>query len=944
MKKFFISVVLMVSVFAARAQMPQMPQLPLDSAVRMGKLENGLTYYIRHNEWPEERANFYIAQKVGSMQEDDDQRGLAHFLEHMCFNGTTHFPGNSLKTYLESIGVKFGADLNAYTSFDETVYNIDNVPVIKNPQAIDSCLLILHDWSHDLLLEDAEIDKERGVINEEWRMRSSASQRMIEKALPILFEGSKYAHRMPIGTMDIVMNFPYDAIRKYYRKWYRPDLQAIIIVGDVNVDEIEAKIKTMFADIAPAPADAAVREYYTVATNDKPIFTIQTDKEQESSNMIFAWKHPALPREFKNTAVYYTQNYLMGAIEGMIGTRLSEIMLKENPPFLGADISFNSDYLITNAMSSSAMSVQFKDNAYKDAIQAAYREMLRAERFGFTVSEYERYKEEYKASIEHMYEMRNKISNGNYVNEYVRHFLDNTAAPGIEWEHENLIQIADMITVDIINQTLEQLAQQRAATAPVIYGMLPQKEGIIIPTEDEILGILKDVEAENIEAYKEEVSSEPILDTSKLKGSKIVKEEKADFDFTHIVLKNGINIYVRKTDFAPNSISMTAYSWGGTSLYGENDYLNVSNADNVSMGGWGNFSAIDLSKKLAGIKASVSPSIGTRDESMSGSCVKKDLESMLQLTYLAYTSPRKDQEVFSSTMARTKSSLENAELDPTTALGDTLRKVVYNDNYRIKRTKPEDIDKLDYDKMIQFYKERFANAKDFTFFFIGDIDIETAKPLFEKYLGSLPVQKGKEKYKDIDLRVKDGEVKNVFEKVQETPNAIEIFMWHAHMEPTLKNIVTVDYLKQILQMVYTETVREDEGGAYSVGVASSVSEYPEKYAMIQVQLPTAPEKRAGMEEVILKGIDDMVANGPDAELVQKVKEYMNRSYQESIKKNGYWLNAIMNKVMKDQNFVDGYLDVVNGVTAKDIQDMAATIFKSGNAIIIGMTSPVEASK
>ncbi len=941
MKRIFMSIALILTVLMVNAQTPQIQQLPLDSAVRMGKLDNGLTYYIRHNEWPEQRANFYIAQKVGSMQEEDDQRGLAHFLEHMCFNGTTHFPGNTLKTYLESIGVKFGQDLNAYTSFDETVYNIDNVPVITNPQAVDSCLLILHDWSHDLLLEDDEIDKERGVINEEWRMRSSASQRMIEKALPILFEGSRYAHRMPIGTMDIVMNFPYDAIRKYYRKWYRPDLQAIIVVGDVNVDQVEAKIKSMFSDIKPAPADAAVREYYTVAANDKPIFTVQTDKEQESSNMVFAWKHDGMTRELRNTSLYYIQNYLSDAIEGMISTRLSEIMLQENPPFRGASISFNSDYLITNAMSSSAFTVEFKDNAYKDAIKAVYREMLRAERFGFTLSEYERYKQSYKSSLDNMYEKRDKTPNKNYVNEYVRHFLDNVAAPGIEWEYQNMTQVADLITVDVINSSLTQIAQQRATVAPVIYGMLPQKDGIVIPTEEEVLAILKEVESEEIEAYKEEVSSEPILDASKLKGSKVVKEEKADFEFTHLKLKNGINIYVRKTDFTPNSISMNAYSWGGSSLYSKDDYLNVSNADIVSIGGWGNFSAIDLSKKMAGIRASVNPSIGTRDESMSGSCVTKDLESMLQLTYLAYTSPRKDQEVFNSTIARTKSSLENAELDPQTALGDTLRRVAYNNNYMMMRTKPEDLDKLDYDKMIQIYKERFANAGDFTFFFIGDIDIETAKPLFEKYIGSLPVQKGKETYKDIDLRLQDGTVTNVFEKKQETPNAVEIFMWHEHMEPSLKSLLTLDYLKQILQMVYLETVREDEGGAYSVGVASSFSEYPEKYAMIQVQLPTAPEKRAHMEDIILKGIDDMVANGPKAEDVQKVKEYMNRSYQESVKNNGYWLSAIINKVVKDKNYVDGYQDCVNSITAKDVQDMAAKIFKSGNRIIVGMTSPVE---
>ena len=925
----------------AKAQQLQIPDLPLDPAVKMGKLDNGLTYYIRHNEWPEQRANFYIAQKVGSMQEEDDQRGLAHFLEHMCFNGTTHFPGNALKTYLETIGVKFGENLNAYTSFDETVYNIDNVPVISNPQSIDSCLLILHDWSHDLLLEGKEIDKERGVIEEEWRMRSSAQQRILEKALPVLFEGSKYAHRMPIGTMEIVKNFPYEAIRKYYRKWYRPDLQAIVVVGDVDVDAIEAKIKTMFADIQPAAADAAKREYFTVAENKEPVFSVNSDKEQQRSMLNIVWKHEAFPREMKNSVLYYAQEYLFNAMEGMLSTRIAELMQKENPPFLGGGVSFNDDYLITNAMACSGFSVVFADNEHKKAIEAIYREMLRAERFGFTMSEYERYREEYKASIENMYERRDKISNGSYVSEYIRHFLDNVAAPGIEWEHTNLIQIADQVTVEAINQTLTQMAEERKGAAPVIFGMLPQKDGLTLPTKDEVLAILKAVEAEEIEAYKEEVSDEPILDDSKLKGGKIKKTEKAAFEFTKLTLSNGIEVYVRKTDFTPNNISMSAVSWGGTSLYGEKDWLDISNASRVSMGGWGNFSAIDMSKKLAGIKASVNPSIGTRSESMSGSCVTKDFETMLQLTYLAFTSPRKDEEVYKSTTSRMKSQLENAELNPQTALSDTAQYVIYNNHYMARRTKPADIDKINYDHMIKLYKERFADANDFQFFFIGDIDIEKAKPLFEKYLGSLPTLSSKENYKVVDLKMAKGKKENIFTKEQETPNAIILIVHHAPMQENLKNILAVDMMEQSLQMLFTETVREDEGGAYGVGVSAGISDYPEKQAQLVIQLPTAPEKYKRMMEIIDKGLADMAANGPKEEDMQKIKEYMLRSHDESIKSNGYWMGAIQNLVRENKNYVDGYVDAVNNMTIKDVQQVAKTILNSGNRIVVGMTTPVE---
>lgn len=939
MKRILTLAAFMVMMLAsANAQQLEamIPQLPLDPAVRMGKLDNGLTYYIRHNEWPEQRADFYIAQKVGSIMEDDNQRGLAHFLEHMCFNGTTNFPGDGLKSYLETIGVKFGEDLNAYTSFDETVYNINNVPVISNPQAIDSCLLILHDWSHDLLLEEKEIDKERGVINEEWRMRSSATQRMYEKGFPEVYEGSKYANRMPIGTMDIVMNFPYDDLRNYYKKWYRPDLQGIIVVGDVDVDAIEAKIKTIFADIKPVE-NPAEREYFQVPDNDQPIVSIQKDKEQQMSMVYIMWKHDAMSRDMKNTMMQYVQSYTTNAINSMLSMRFNEISQKPNPPFLGAQISYNEDYLVSKTKDACMGVTMFKDNGHKDAISALYRELLRARRFGFTQTEYDRFKENFKSSIEAMYERRDKVQNSSYVDEYVRHFLDNVAAPGIEWEHTNMIALADQIPLEVVNQII----MQEEKCAPVVFGMFPEKEGISYPTDEEIIGILKAVEAEEIEAYAEEVSNEPLLDVSQLKGSKIKSESESHFGFTKLTLQNGINIYVKKTDFTPNSISMHAESFGGISLYDKSEHIQLNNVSLAQIGGYANFSTIQLNKMLAGKKVSVSPSIGYRDESMGGSCVVKDFETMLQLAYLAFTAPRKDMDAYTATIQRSREQLAAAEIKPTTALNDTITSVIYNNHPFRLREKPEDLDKINYDRILQIYKERFADADDFQFFFIGDIDIEAAKPLFEKYLGSLPVVKGSEKYKDIDLRIRKGEVENIFEKEQETPNAIVVYLYHAPMDYTLKNDLCVDMLKQILQIRFTESVREDNGGAYSVGVGSGLSDYPEKFGMIQIQLPTAPEKREAMTKVIYQGIDNMVANGPKDEDLQKVKEYMLRSYEESVKQNGYWLGAINEKVMFDRDFVTDYKATVEAITTADIQQVAKKIFKSGNRLEIGMTTPTK---
>lgn len=934
MKKVLIfCCLLMTAVMGAMAQ--QVPNVPLDPNVKKGTLPNGLTYYIRHNEWPEKRVDFYIAQKVGSMQENDDQRGLAHFLEHMCFNGTTHFPGDNLKQYLERIGVKFGENLNAYTSVDETVYNINNVNV-DIAGAIDSCLLILHDWSHDLTLEDKEIDKERGVINEEWRMRSSAMMRMYEKGFPLLYEGSKYAYRLPIGTMDVVMNFKYNTLREYYKKWYRPDLQALVIVGDINVDEIEQKIQTMFADIKPAAADAAVREYYPVQNNDEPIVAVLKDKEQDQPLCMIFWKDEPFPEDQKNSLMYTLTNYAINAGESMFNDRINEILQKENAPFLDAGFGYG-QYVISKTKAAFQGSTNYKDDAYAPAIKALYREILRAKKYGFTASEYERFKAEYLSQVESAYKHRDKTTNTSYVNQYVRNFLDNEQAPGIEYTYQMMNQLVPNIPVDMVNQLYAQIPDSNL----VVAFFCPDKEDMKYPTKDEVLQILKEVEAENIEPYVETVSSDPILKELPKPG-KVKSIKDADFGFKEITLSNGVKVYAKHTDFSPNQISMSATSWGGTSLYDNSEAVLASSADELTqLGGLGEFSATDLPKKLAGIQASASTYIDARSEGISGSCVKKDLETMLQLTYLRFTAPRMDQEAFNSHVQRTKVALEQQELDPMTALRDTLIKVVYKDNVRAKRIKSTEYESLmNYNRAIKIYKERFADADDFTFYFVGDLDVDTLANLLAQYIAPLPTVKGSEKYKTIDLKITDGVEENVFEKTLETPNAITVFMYKAPMETNLKNILMVDMLQQAMDMLYTESVREDEGGAYGVPVNGNVQEYPESIALMQIQLPTAPEKRARMTEVVYKGIEDVCANGPKEEQLQKIKEYLLRSHDENIKTNGYWMSQIINKVRDNRNYVDGYNDVVNSITIDDLKAVANKIFKSGNKLVIGMTSPV----
>lgn len=933
MKKLISLLLVLIAVSAVHAQM-QMPPVPLDPAVKTGKLDNGLTYYIRHNEWPEKRCDFYIAQRVGSMQEEDDQRGLAHFLEHMCFNGTTHFPGDALKQYLERIGVKFGENLNAYTSFDETVYNINNVNV-ETTGAIDSCLLILHDWSHDLLLEDKEIDKERGVIEEEWRVRRSAQLRLIEAALPTICKDSKYANRMPIGTMEVVKNFPYETLRRYYRKWYRPDLQALVIVGDVNPDEIAQKLQTMFSDIAPAPADAAVREEFPVPDNKEPLVFIGKDKEFPGMVASIMFKSDPLPRELRGTMAYIAQDYVEDAISGMLNERLMEITRKADAPFSGASVGFG-DYLIAKTKEALSLDISMKENRYTEGIKAAYRELLRASRGGFTESEYDRFKQEYLSQIDAAYEARDKRTNTSFVNAYVRHFIDNVPAAGIEWEHQMMNQIVPNIPLAMINQAIGELSQDNRA----VLVFMPEKEGLACPTEQEVLSAMADVDAEDIAVFTEEVSTEPLV--PELKSKVKVKSITDDiYGAKLIALSNGMKIHVKQTDYSPNKINFRATSWGGNSLYSNDEYINSGNIGLVRQGGLGNFSAVELNKKLAGKQAGASASVGARTESVDGHCVKKDLETMLQLVYLNFTSPRRDDDAFTSQMERTRNALKNQDLNPQTTLQDSVISVVYNNNVRALRLKEADLDRINYDRLLEMYKERFANAGDFEFFMVGDVNADSVAPLLAKYLGALPTKGKKEAYKVIDQRMTKGERECYFTKEQDTPNSLNMFLYHAPMKETLRNDILVDMLQQAMTMLYTETVREDEGGAYGVPVSAGLSDYPEEVATAQIVLPTAPEKRIAMTSIVNEGIKQMTEQGPSEENLGKIKEYMLRSHQENLKDNGYWMNSLVSKTRYNQEFVEGYEDCVQSITVEDIKKVAQEIFGSGNRLVVSMETPKE---
>lgn len=936
MKHLFRSLLVIALIVCCNFQQAlaqQQPPIPIDPNVRIGKLDNGLTYYLRKNNLPANRADFYIAQKVGSIQEEENQRGLAHFLEHMCFNGTTHFPGDALKQYLERIGVKFGENLNAYTSVDETVYNISNVPV-NTPGAVDSCLLILHDWSNDLTLDPKEIDKERGVINEEWRTRMSAMQRFQEKLLPAMFAGTKYATCFPIGTMDVVMNFKPQTLRDYYEKWYRPDLQGIVVVGDIDVDAVEVQIKKLFADV-PAQPNAAKREYYPVNDNKEPIVLIARDKEQPHIQAIVFNKHKATPDSEKDKIGYLVENYATNLIGNMLNARLNELLQEANPPYIYAG-SYDGDFFVAKTKQAFTGIVVCKEDAVESGIVTLLREMERARRFGFTESEYQRARAEYLRNLESAYNERDKRKNDEYINEYVRHFLDNEPIPGIENEYGIISQIAPSIPVEPLNMMMQTLVTD---TNQVVAIFGPEKENLKMPTEDAIKKILQDVKTEELTPYVDKVSDEPLMRETP-KGGKIISEQKDDvFGTTMLTLSNGVKVIIKKTDFKADEIIMKGVSPGGSSLFPDSEIININGLDAVSVGGLGNFSAVELEKVLAGKRASVGYGIGDKTESVNGYCSPKDFETMMQLTYLTFTAPRRDDDAFASYKNRNKAAWLNQEMNPMTAFGDSVTYALRMGHPRTLRVKSDMVDKMDYDKILAMYQDRFKDASDFTFIFVGNVDIEEMKPLIAEYLGTLPSINRKESFKDNKIEYRKGVYKNEFIREQETAKASNFVSFIGTCKYDLRNTILMDMTGQVMDLVYTEKVREDEGGTYSVYVGGNLSKYPKEIAGLQVIFDTAPSKREKLMKIIFAEIEHIAKEGPSETNLNKVKEFMLKKHTEDLKENGYWMGSIDEYLFTGMNPVKDYEQIVNSITAKDIQKFADDLFKQKNEVEVSMISP-----
>ena len=929
-KKFFAVLLLTVVGTVTMVAQMQMPQIPVDPDVRIGKLDNGLTYYIRHNNWPENRAEFYIAQKVGSIQEDDNQRGLAHFLEHMAFNGSKHFKGNDLLRWCESIGVKFGTDLNAYTSIDQTVYNISNVPTTRE-SIVDSCLMILWDWADGLLLEQEEIEKERGVIHEEWRLRTSAQMRMIERDLPKLYPGSKYGYRMPIGLMEIIDNFERPFLQAYYEKWYRPDNQGIIVVGDVDVDKVEQKIKTMFSQIAKPGPDAAKLEAVDVPDNAEPIVVIDKDKEQRIDMVEVMFKHEAIPDSVKGSLEYLVANYLKNVALGMLNSRLNELGEKPDCPYLQAGVG-DGTYLLSKPKDAFELSIVPKEGQMNAAVKAVITEARRAAEFGFTATEYGRSKANTLSSLDKQYSNKDKRYNSQFVNQYVQHFLSNEPIPSIDDYYQLMKQLVPAIPIDAINEVMKQLMPKNDSNL-VVLNFNQEKDGATYPTEAGLLGAVRDARAEQLTAWVDNVKDEPLMTTLPTPG-KITKEVKNDkFGYTELTLSNGVKVVLKQTDLKKDQVLLTGEGWGGSALYNVKERANIALFnDAVEASGLGVFSHTELTKALAGKIAGATLSMSTQRTNVNGSSTPTDVETMMQLVYLYMTSSiKKDEQSYDQMMKTTELQLKNRLLQPEAVFSDSLSLTLTKHNPRFKNLDVEDLKDVSYDRILQMAKERTANAAAFTFTIIGNFDEAKIRPLVEQYLGSLPAQKNIVKGKDVSTDY-TGKVVNNFKHKAETPKAMAVMHWYSKKVPyTLENVIRAQVAGQVLQMVYLKEIREEASAAYTVQAQAGISrdDFSDETSIFAV-CPMKPEKADVALSIMRRAVTDMAAGKCDADMVAKVKEYLLKDHADQLKQNGYWSGCINNWRKWNLDFHTDYEKTVQAMTPAAVSAFVAEVLKSGN--------------
>jgi len=911
----------------ANAQYDLKSPVPIDPEVRTGVLGNGLTYYIRHNQEPKERASFYIIQNVGGILEDDSQDGLAHFLEHMAFNGTKHFPGKGVISSLEKHGIAFGRNINAYTAQDETVYNISNVPVAPNG-LMDTCLLILHDWSNYLALEEDEIDAERGVISEEWRTRRNASFRTRSQMMPALLNNSKYGERDVIGELDVIKGFEYDELRRFYHDWYRTDLQAIAVVGDFDAAEMEQKVIELFSKI---PAVSNPKERYEIFVEPKAetTFTLALDKENPRSSVAMYIRHKAEAAADKNHQTLKTR-YMRSLIKSMISARISELLQKGEPPFINGSVGF-SDYPRTVSLMS--ISTTAKENEEAMAFEAILTEVERVKRFGFTNSELERAKTSMLLGYENYYKQRDKIDHDSYCKEIADLYLENVPMPGIEYEYSFANSLIPAITTDELKAYFNAMYTNENR---VIIVSGPEKEGIKHLTENEAKAIINSVAGKtDITAYVDEVVSSSLVESLPVKGKVISERELADFDAVEWTLSNNTKVVYRYANYNKNRVSLSSYSKGGSSLYEVEDLPSVGVAGEfITSFGIGNYDAISLKKALTGKNAKTSFNIGNLSESISGGCRTEDFETMMQLAYLRFEQPRFDEEAYKALMARYMAYVTNMGDDPKKIMGDSISAIRSNYHERNLEFGADFLKQVSFESMERIYKERINNAADFTFFIVGDIEKETAKAMAAKYLGAISSNDERENWRDNNVNGPEGFTqKTIAVKMAEPKANVQIY-YNTELDYTPQNRIGMSFISSILTLRYTESIREKEGGTYGVGVRASTSHYPTAEGNVSIQFDCDPERASDLIPLVYAEIDKMIKIGATQEDIDKTRMNILKGRAESKEQNSYWMNNIYSYYVNGTNMTlaENYENVVENMSAKEIKKLAKKFFKKADKI------------
>lgn len=939
--KHFLTI---VALFFACNIYAQQGKIDNDNTIRKGILPNGMTYYIRHNAQTKGVADFYIAQKVGSILEEKRQRGLAHFLEHMAFNGTKHFPGNTLQpgivAWCESVGIKFGANLNAYTSVDQTVYNISAAPVTREG-VIDSCLLILNDWSHELLLTDKEIDKERGVIEEEWRTRRSgmAMQRLSEQAMPVIYAGTKYSDCMPIGNIDIVRTFPYNDLRDYYSKWYRPDLQAIIVVGDINEDKIEEKIKKLFAKI-PLPQNPAHRIYYPIGNNEKMILYTATDKEQPTVNFTLYMKRDVTPKQERNTIQNYADDYKTNILRMAINDRLEELSRTKNAPFISASVR-SGNFFLASTKDAFELSGVLKEGKAIEAIQLLVGEVERARANGITIDELKRGKAEMLSYAENDYNDRSNRRNGEFVEQCVQNFLEETPIIEPEKELEMVRKLDKTVTIDDVNALAKTIITNQNQVV-TMFG--PDKNTFKMPTNSSIENAILKAQKQHYTPYKTQNTLTERLITKLPKPGSIISERTYKYGYTEFTLSNGLKVYVRPTNFEPDEVNLKLFSLGGKNIYPDSEMPNLTYLmAGATIGGVAQYNDLTLEKMLAGKTATVTPFIDNDTRGMAGTSNVKDTKTLLELVYLYFTQPRKDPQAFKNLMEQQQEFLTNAHVNPMLAYNDTLHKVAYATN-RMASMDKEQLKRVNYNRIMHIYKELFANAANFKLILTGNININKLKPLLCQYIATLPSNNAKETIGTYEPKLVDGKKTYIFHKKQTTPTAITTIVIKGKMEYNNRNELLMDAIGQLLRIVYTEKVREDKGGTYSVQASGDLQHHPNDEALLRIAFQTDPQKYNDLIPIVYKELEKMATEGPSQQDLDKVKAYELKVYNQVLRMNNYWEYVLYTDLYNGIDVDTDFRYIVENMTCDDIRTTLRNLLNQNNCIEVTMTQPTTPAK